>query len=303
MNKQRNNYLPFLLLFIQPIFMASNLVVARGAAELVPPISLAFWRWLVCFLILLPFTFKYFFKNYKHYKNELIKIFCLGSLACGVCGAFPFLAGKTTTIINMGIIYSSSPIFIILISTIFFKEKINLIRICGVLICMAGVITIIIKGSILLLFQLKFTSGDLWMLGASIGWAFYTIYLFHWKSSMPILERFVLIAMFGAISLLPFFVLENIYISETNYDLNFLFWVLFAAISPSIIAFLLFSYVNNKLGASVTGSVLYLYTVYGAVYGLILFNETIELFHYMGTVLVFIGIFLIKKKINNDKRI
>ena len=283
--------------------MASNLVVARGAAELVPPISLAFWRWLVCFLILLPFTFKYFFKNYKYYKNELNKIFFLGSLACGVCGAFPFLAGKTTTIINMGIIYSSSPIFIILISTIFFKEKINLIRICGVLICMAGVITIIIKGSIFLLFQLKFTSGDLWMLGASIGWAFYTIYLFHWKSSMPILERFVLIAMFGAISLLPFFVLENIYISETNYDLNFLFWVLFAAISPSIIAFLLFSYVNNKLGASVTGSVLYLYTVYGAVYGLILFNETIELFHYMGTVLVFIGIFLIKKKINNDKRI
>ena len=297
MNNSKNNYLPFLLLFIQPIFMASNLVIARGATDFVPPISLAFWRWLVCFLILLPFTFKYFFKNYRSFKNELSKIFILGFLACGVCGAFPFIAGKTTTIINMGIIYSSSPIFIILISTFFFKEKINLIRLFGVLICIFGVLAIIIKGNINLLFQLKFTSGDLWMLGASVGWALYTVYLFNWKSSMPILERFTLIAMFGAISLFPFFILEEIYISKTNYDLIFLFWVVFAAISPSIIAFMLFNFVNKELGASITGSVLYLYTVYGAIYGTLFFDEYIESFHYLGTLLVFIGIFLIKKKI------
>ena len=297
MSNSKNNYLPFLLLFIQPIFMASNLIVARGAADFVPPVSLAFWRWLACFLILLPFTFKYLLKNYEGYKSELKKIFILGSLACGVCGAFPFIAGKTTTVINMGIIYSSSPIFIILISTLFFKEKINVIRILGVLICIFGVIAIIVKGNISLLFQLKFTSGDLWMLGASLGWALYTIYLFNWKSSLPILERFSLIAMFGAISLFPFFILEEVYVSKTNYDLVFLFWVLFAAILPSIIAFMLFNFVNRELGASITGSVLYLYTVYGAVYGTIFFNEYLESFHYLGTILVFIGIFLIKKKI------
>ena len=48
---------PILLLFIQPIFMASNLVVARGGIEYVPSISLAFWRWAIVFLLLLPFTF------------------------------------------------------------------------------------------------------------------------------------------------------------------------------------------------------------------------------------------------------
>ena len=297
MSDSRNNYLPFALLFIQPIFMASNLIVARGASDFVPPISLAFWRWLACFLILLPFTFKYLFHNYGSYKNELSKVFILGFLACGVCGAFPFIAGKTTTIINMGIIYSSSPIFIILISIFFFKEKINKVRIFGIMTCVFGVLAIIIKGNISLLLQLKFTSGDLWMLGASIGWALYTVYLFHWKSSMPILERFTLIAMFGAISLFPFFILEEIYISKTNYNLIFLFWVAFAAISPSIVAFMLFNFVNKELGASITGSVLYLYTVYGAIYGTIFFEEHLEPFHYLGIFLVFIGIFLIKKKI------
>ena len=45
------NLLPYLLLLIQPIFMASNLIVARGGVEFVPPISLAFWRWLFVFFI------------------------------------------------------------------------------------------------------------------------------------------------------------------------------------------------------------------------------------------------------------
>jgi drug/metabolite transporter (DMT)-like permease len=275
--------------------MASNLIIARGAAQSIPPISLAFWRWLLCFIILLPFTFNYLNRNFSFYKKELPKLFVLGFFACGICGAFPFIAGKTTTIVNMGIIYSSSPIFIILISYLFFNEKININRFIGILISLIGVIIIIIKADLILLVDLNFTSGDLWMLGASIGWALYTIYLFYWKSNLPILERFALISMFGAISLFPFFLLENFFYFETNYNLDFLGWVSFAALSPSIIAFLLFNYVNKQLGASVTGSVLYLYTVYGALYGYLFFNEKLEYYHLVGSLMVFIGIYLIKK--------
>lgn len=280
--------------------MASNLVIARGGTELIPPISLAFWRWTLCFLILLPFTFVYLKKNFHQFKDELKKLFVLGFLGCGICGAFPFIAGQTTTIVNMGIIYSSSPIFIIIISAIFFKEKLSNSQYLGILICLVGVILIIVKANIDLLLNLKFTVGDLWMLGASIGWALYTIYLFHWKSKLPLIQRFTLISMFGAISLFPFFILEKLFILQTSYDLNLFLWVLFAALSPSIVAFLLFNYVNNKLGASITGSVLYLYTVYGAVYGFLFFDEKLEIYHLLGTIMVFIGIFLVK---NNVKKV
>ena len=54
--------------------MASNLVVARGGVEYVPPISLAFWRWTVVFLILLPFTLSSIKKNYKVIKKEYKKV-------------------------------------------------------------------------------------------------------------------------------------------------------------------------------------------------------------------------------------
>ena len=122
-NKLKNShsiFIPYLLLFIQPIFMASNLVVARGGVEYVPPISLAFWRWTIVFSILLLFNFQTLVNKTKIIKKEIKKLLFLGAMGCGVCGAFPFLAGQTTTILNMGIIYTSSPIFIILISYLFF---------------------------------------------------------------------------------------------------------------------------------------------------------------------------------------
>ena len=275
--------------------MASNLVVARGGVEHVPPISLAFWRWSTVFFLLILFNYKIFSKK-KILLKEYKELFFLGLMGCGVCGAFPFIAGQTTTIINMGIIYTSSPIFIILISYFFFKEKMNLFRLIGLFACLFGVLIIIIKGEYLSLISLKFTKGDLWMLGASIGWALYSIFLFNWKSSLNVFERFTAISFFGALSLLPFYILEQNFVVSTIFDMKFLFWIFFAAISPGIIAFILYTYTQKYLGPTTTGFTLYLFTVYGAFYGILFFGETLKLFHLYGTFLVFLGVYLVRKK-------
>ena len=275
--------------------MASNLVVARGGVEHVPPISLAFWRWSTVFFLLILFNYKIFNKK-KILLKEYKELFFLGLMGCGVCGAFPFIAGQTTTIINMGIIYTSSPIFIILLSYFLFKEKMNLFRLIGLFACLFGVLIIIIKGEYLSLISLKFTKGDLWMLGASIGWALYSIFLFNWKSSLNVFERFTAISFFGALSLLPFYILEQNFVVSTIFDMKFLFWIFFAAISPGIIAFILYTYTQKYLGATTTGFTLYLFTVYGAFYGILFFGETLELFHLYGTFLVFLGVYLVRKK-------
>ena len=275
--------------------MASNLIVARGGVEHVPPISLAFWRWAIVVLILLPFTYSFLIKNSKVIKKEFKKLFFIGALGCGVCGAFPFLAGETTTVTNMGIIYTSSPVFIILISAVFFNEKVNLTKIIGLILCLIGVFAIIIKGDFDLLLNLNFTIGDLWMLGAAIGWALYSIYLFYWKTQLPIFQRFTLVAFFGAVSLFPFYVVEEILIQQTVFNLQFFMWAIFAAVSPGIIAFTLYTMAQKKLGASLTGFTLYIFTIYAAIYGFIFFDEQLEFYHLLGTFLVFIGVYLAKK--------
>ncbi len=275
--------------------MASNIIVARGGVEYVPPISLAFWRWLFVFLILFPFFYSEIFKKRKILKKEKYKLFFLGLMGCGICGAFPFIAGVSTTMANMGIIYTSSPIFIIILSVFLFKEKIGLNRILGLIICLVGVVTIISKGNLNYLISFRFTSGDFWMLGAAIGWALYSIYLLNWKSSFSLMGRFTLIAFFGFISLFPFYIIEQILYTETNFNLIFLAWVLFAAISPGIIAFSLYTKVQKYLGASLTGFTLYLFAVYGAIFGIIIFEEMLMPFHYYGAALVFIGVYLARK--------
>ena len=275
--------------------MATNIIVARGGVEYVPPISLAFWRWVTVFLILLPFFFREIHQNKKSFNKEFWKLFFLGSMGCGVCGAFPFIAGQSTTMINMGIIYTSSPIFIIILSVFFFKDKINTSRIIGLLLCVTGVLAIITKGKIALLLDFKFTSGDLWMVGAAIGWAIYSIYLLNWKSNFSLMARFTLIALFGAISLFPFYILEEIFSFNTVFNKNFFFWVLFAAISPGIIAFTLYTKVQKYVGASLAGFTLYIFSIYSAIYGIIIFNEELLNFHYFGATFVFVGVYLARK--------
>ncbi len=292
---KKNNFYPYLLLLIQPIFMASNIIVARGGVEYVPPVSLAFWRWLTVFAILIPFFFNEIFKKRKKLKFEYFKLFFLGLMGCGVCGAFPFIAGMTTTMANMGIIYTSSPIFIIILSVLFFREKINIARVLGLLLCITGVLVIISKGNSNLLLNFKFTSGDLWMIGAAIGWAIYSIYLLNWKSNFSLMARFTLIAFFGALSLFPFYIFEEIFFFTTTFNSYFIFWILFAAISPGIIAFTLYTKVQKYVGASLAGFTLYIFSIHSAIYGIIIFNESLMSFHFFGAAFVFAGVYFARK--------
>ena len=61
------------------------------------------------------------------------------------------------------------------------------------------------------------------MLAAAIGWALYSIYLFYWKSQLSIFTRFSMISFFGAVSLFPFYLAEEIYFEQTIFNSDFLF--------------------------------------------------------------------------------
>ena len=116
------------------------------------------------------------------------------------------------------------------------------------------------------------------MLAAAIGWALYSIYLFYWKSQLPIFQRFTLVAFFGAISLLPFYIIEEVVVQRTVFNSQFFLWVLFAAISPGIIAFTLYTQAQKSLGASLTGFTLYVFTIYAAIMGLYFLMKSLRPF-------------------------
>ncbi|MFM8244389.1 MAG: DMT family transporter [Candidatus Fonsibacter sp.] len=291
------SFIPFLLLFSQPIFMTSNLAIARGASGFVPPVSLAFWRWLLAFLIFLPFVFPSIRKNFKHLIKEAPKLLVLGLTGFAFCGAFPYISGLTTTVINMGIIYSASPIFIILLSVFFFKEKISKLQLVGTLFCLLGVVTVVVKGDIKNLINLSFTKGDLWIVGAMISWAVYSVYLMHWKSKFDLFTKFTLMALAGIICLAPMYYVEEKYFYTTQFNKDFFIWVVAAAVFPGIIAFQMYAKLQKFLGASLTGLTVYMMPIYSALYGYFLFSESLKGFHWLGGFLVLLGIVLANRKL------
>ena len=92
MIKKNNPLFPYILLFVQPIFMATNIIVARGGVEYVPPISLAFWRWLTVFIVLFPFFSGEILKKKNQLNKESLKLFFLGFMIYDVCGYFTFIS-------------------------------------------------------------------------------------------------------------------------------------------------------------------------------------------------------------------
>jgi drug/metabolite transporter (DMT)-like permease len=279
--------------------MGTYVAITKGAAELVPPVSLAFWRWFFAFLILLPFVFKKIKKNQIQIKKEWKKLLFLGFTGFCICGIFPAISGMTTTVINMGIIYSASPVFIILFSFFLFKERINRYGIIGIIICLVGVIAVLTKGNFNNLLTLKFTSGDLWIAGAMISWAIYSIYLMNFRSKFDLTTRFTLMIFFGILCIIPLYIVENNFFFSTNFDFNFFKWTLSASILPGIIAFLMYSKLQKLVGASLTGLTVYLIPIYSSIYGYFLFDEELFLYHLFGGFLVITGLIIANKNLFN----
>ena len=87
--KKTNSLFQFSLLFIQPIFMTSNIAIARGAFENIPPVALACSRWLLVFLVFFPFIYKSILRKKKYFKEEFWRLTFLGATGYAGCGALP----------------------------------------------------------------------------------------------------------------------------------------------------------------------------------------------------------------------
>ena len=112
----RQELLACALLLAAPLMMASNVVIGRAATEVMPPVGLAFWRWLLALLLMLPLAWQGLWHHRRALGRQWPMILALGALGMGVCGAFVYVGLKTTTATNAGLIYAASPALILLIA-------------------------------------------------------------------------------------------------------------------------------------------------------------------------------------------
>ena len=285
-----------ILLLLTPALLCSNMIVARAVADIIPPFTLAFTRWLVAVLVLLPFIGVKLWAVRDILSAEWKQLLLLGFLGMGICGAFPYLGAKTTTATNIGLIYALSPIFIILFARLWYQEQLNKRQLLGVLFAFAGVLVIVAKGDWQVLAALNFTVGDLWILAASASWGFYSLWQGHLKTRLSLFLRFAAMSVGGVIALAPFAALE-IYqqlplVLDAAFMNTFVITIAFLAIVSSISAYAAYAHIQKILGASKASLVMYAIPLYNAAMAWLFLDEQLQSFHLLGALLILPGLFL-----------
>ncbi len=292
----RSRRIALILLFVAPALFASNMLMARATHDFIPPVALAFWRWSVTLMLLLPFTAAALLRARAAVAREWPDLLILGGLGMGVCGAFVYIGADTTTATNIGLIYAASPILIVVMARVFYDEALGPRQMLGVALSLTGVLAVICRGDLAVLLALRFTVGDLWIVTAMAAWALYSILLRHRPSRLTLLPRFAAITAGGVVVLLPFTLAEAWSGDLPSLNGRTVGAVLFLAVVASLGAYLAYARIQAVLGAGPAGLLMYLIPLYNGLLAFLLLGERLELYHLAGAALVLPGIYLATRK-------
>ena len=291
-----HNTLAVSLLWITPALWSVNYIVARSAPGVIEPHMLAFGRWALAGLILALIARKELWRERRSTLQAAWQYLVLGALGMLICGAWVYKGAQTTPAMNIALIYAASPVLIALGAVLWLGEKFSWRQGLGVVIAMAGVFHVVVKGQWTSLAQVQWTAGDGWMVLAMISWAGYALLQKKWASPLGAMARLAAICMGGAVVLLPFAIWEWQQASTPAWSAQAGWLVVTAALLPGIGAYWAYGFCQKVLGASRVATSLYLSPLYGGMAAWVVLGESMGWHHIMGASLILPGIYLASRK-------
>lgn len=287
------------LLSLAPLLWASNAVLGRMSVGILSPITLNLFRWLFAALILLPLGWRILKSNSPLWQQKK-RFFLLGLFAVGCYNTLQYLSLQTSTPINVTLIAASMPIWMMLIGAVFYDTQPQLRQLLGAFISILGVMVVLSRGELSSLLSIQLVVGDLFILLATIIWAFYSWMLtkpgastertWHWA------EFLLAQVVFGLISSAAF---SGVEVMTGAFQFEFNLWVLalllYIAIGPSIIAYRCWGVGVQQAGPAVASFFSNLTPVFAAIMSAILLGEMPQLFHALAFGLILIGILVSSK--------
>lgn len=173
MTTHRLNASTAAMLTVPPLLWAANAVVGRLAVPLISPVMLNFLRWALAFCLLVPLA-GWVLRPGTGLGQYWRRFAVLGLLGVGAYNALQYLALQTSTPLNVTLVASSMPLWMLVIGRLFFQAPVTRPQLLGAALSMSGVATVLSRGDWGQLAQLRLVPGDLYMLAASISWALYS---------------------------------------------------------------------------------------------------------------------------------
>jgi drug/metabolite transporter (DMT)-like permease len=250
--------LAYLLLLLAPALFASNMLAARWVEGTIPPVAMAFWRWSLTFLLLLPLVGRALWRARMAALREAPHLIVLGGLGMGICGAPVYIGAETTSATNIGLLYAGSPVMIVLLGWAISGARISRTQVVGIGLCLLGVMLVLLRGEVGSLAAVEFSVGDFWILAAVCSWSLYSVLLKYWPSRLPLTVRFAAIVLGGVIATAPFYAAELAAGERIPATAPALGLILFLALSPGLGAYLAYGKLVAELGPERTSVHIYL---------------------------------------------
>jgi drug/metabolite transporter (DMT)-like permease len=289
---RRHAWLPYLGLTLTVLFWSGNFILGRGIRQMIPPVSLNFWRWIGAFLILLPFGCPRIMRDSDLYRRHWKMLALMSIPSIATFNAFIYTALQTTTAINTVLVNAMIPIFIALTAWMGFNDRLTLRQTAGVCVSFCGLLFIVTRGDWSLLRELALSTGDLWTLGASLSWAIYSVMLRKRPREMDPIAFLTLIVGFGLIFSLPFYLWELSNQGGFSLSPASLASLVYVALFPSVLSFIFWNYGVDQVGANRAGIFIHLMPVFSIILAMLFLGERMRGFHAAGMLLIFSGIVL-----------
>jgi drug/metabolite transporter (DMT)-like permease len=286
----------FLYCFAAVFFFSTNELVGKFIGEGISPAMITIVRFLIGFVILLPFAL-------RQKRKELLSLQWSDFLnisipaVINVVGAMLFLQlaiyyGKAST---SAILISSNPIFVVFLAALILKEKISGCKLIGMFLGLAGIL-LVIRGEIPSL-----TAGTESRIGLFFGiLASFTFALFTVLAKREVKRYGNLL--FNAVSFLTGAVALLLVASLFNIDLHFtlsgrnIILILYLGVFVTVAAYILY-FAGLKEIPAATGSMLFFLKPFiASALSWIFLGERISFLQFLGIFLILGGIRLSQKQ-------
>jgi drug/metabolite transporter (DMT)-like permease len=285
------------LLVIPPLMWAGNAVVGRMVSDLVPPMTLNMLRWAVAFVLLLPLAAPVLARKsvmWPYWRRFAL----LGLTSVGLYNALQYLALHTSTPLNVTLVASSTPVWMMLVGRLFFGVAIRPLQLLGAVFSIGGVLLVMSRGQWDVLMGVRLVPGDFYILLAAAVWSYYS-WMLSEKGKEPTEIRSDWAAFLMA--QIAFGLVWSALLAGGEWALTdaHIHWgwplacaLLFVAVGPALLAYRSWGAAVLRAGPTVAGFFANLTPLFAALLSAVLLGEMPHAYHALAFVLILLGIVL-----------
>lgn len=274
--------------FIAILLWASAYVGIRASLQDFSPEGLALLRYLIASSCMALFYF-WSPNRQKLPKRDMCSLMAIGAIGIGLYN-LSLNYGELT--ISSGIasfIISQSPIITAIIASLFYGEKLNLMRVLGFIVSMSGV-ALIATGE---LGGFKLSTGLYYILLATIAGGSYSVLQKPFLKKYHAIQTTTYVIWGGTLFLIVYFPLLKH--DLTHASLKSILWVIYLGIFPAALSYVAWSYALVEISASQAVSFFYFMPLLATLLGWLFLDEVPMLVSFIGGAIAILGVWFVNR--------